>query len=66
MKINIGSTDRIVRIIAGVLIIAVGFIYQSWWGAVGLLPLLTGFVKTCPAYLPFGLSTCKVDSIKQK
>ncbi|MCM8922019.1 MAG: DUF2892 domain-containing protein, partial [Candidatus Thiodiazotropha sp.] len=32
------------------------------WGAIGLIPLLTGVIGWCPAYLPFGLSSCKIDS----
>jgi hypothetical protein len=59
MQANIGSADRIVRIILGVLIIGAGFYYQSWWGAVGLVPLLTAVIRWCPAYLPFGISSIK-------
>ena len=66
MKINVGSSDRIIRILAGASIIAAGFVFQTWWGVVGLLPLVTGLTKTCPAYMPFGLSTCKLESEKQK
>lgn len=65
MKTNVGSTDRILRIILGVVIIAVGFYYQSWWGLVGIVPLATAFMRWCPAYLPFGISTCKTDSGKK-
>ena len=57
MKANVGGLDRIVRIIAGLAILGVGFYYKSWWGLIGLGPLLTGFVRFCPAYLPFGLSS---------
>lgn len=56
---NVGSSDQIVRYILGVLIIGAGFYFQSWWGLVGLIPILTAFVGFCPAYLPFGLSTLK-------
>ena len=59
MKCNMGKGDRIFRIVAGIIIIAVGYYYQSWWGAVGLIPLLTGFVSFCPAYMPFKFSTEK-------
>ena len=65
MKINVGSTDRIIRIIVGIAIILVGFLYGSWWGIIGLVVLLTGILKVCPAYMPFGISTCKTDSAKQ-
>lgn len=60
MKINVGGVDRTVRIVAGLAIIAAGVAFKSWWGAVGALPLLTGVVRWCPAYLPFGISTSKV------
>ncbi|MAT57309.1 MAG: DUF2892 domain-containing protein [Melioribacteraceae bacterium] len=65
MKTNVGSTDRILRIVLGVVIIAVGFYYQSWWGVIGIVPLATAFMRWCPAYLPFGISTCKTDSVKK-
>lgn len=60
MKTNVGGADRVVRIVAGVAIIAAGVAFKSWWGAIGAVPLLTGLIRWCPAYLPFGLSTCKV------
>ncbi|MBU0656788.1 MAG: DUF2892 domain-containing protein [Gammaproteobacteria bacterium] len=59
MTCNVGSTDKTLRIIAGLIIIALGVYYQSWWGAVGAVPLLTGLLGWCPAYLPLGISTCK-------
>lgn len=37
-------------------------VYGSWWGVVGLVPLGTGLVGWCPAYLPFGFSTCAVKN----
>ncbi|MDN6276563.1 MAG: DUF2892 domain-containing protein [Psychrobacter sp.] len=47
------------RIIAGVIIIALGAYYQSWWGIVGLIPLLTGVFRFCPLYTMVGVNTCK-------
>ena len=61
MKCNVGGTDRIIRIILGIVIILAGLYFNSWWGAVGLVPLLTGLFKFCPAYIPFGFSTCGQD-----
>ena len=61
MNCNVGKADRMFRIIAGVVIILVGIYFNSWWGAVGLLPLLTGLLRRCPAYIPFGFSTCLPD-----
>ena len=59
MKCNVGKTDRIIRIIIGVVIIAVGVYFKSWWGAIGVVPILTAAIGWCPAYIPFGISTCK-------
>ncbi len=59
MKCNVGGTDRMIRIVAGVIIILLGFYFQSWWGVVGIVPILTGALRWCPAYIPFGFSTCE-------
>jgi hypothetical protein len=64
MKSNIGKTDRVIRIILGVAIIVIGAYLNSWWGLVGVVLLLTGIIKICPAYLPFGISTCKKNRYK--
>ncbi len=53
MKPNVGGIDKTIRIIA------IGAYLQSWWGAVGIIPLITALINWCPAYLPFGWSTCK-------
>ena len=57
MKKNMGKVDKGIRLVLGVLIIALGFYYNSWWGAVGVIPILTSFISWCPLYVPFGLST---------
>lgn len=61
-KVNVGSADRIVRIIAGVVLLSLFFVYQdaSWryWLLIGIVPLATGLLSRCPAYSLFGLSTC--------
>lgn len=60
MKKNIGSVDRIIRIIVGLAIGAAGIYYQSWWGLVGIVPVVTAFLRFCPLYSPLGLNTgCK-------
>ena len=61
MKTNVGGIDRTLRYIAGLAIIGAGFYFQSWWGLVGLVPILTATFRFCPAYLPFGMSTCRRD-----
>jgi len=65
MKTNVGQIDRIVRIVIGLAIIAVGIVTHSWWGAVGLIPLFTALTRRCPAYVPLGISTCKIDESKK-
>lgn len=57
MKKNIGLTDRRIRVVAGLVIGALGIYFNSWWGLLGLVPLATALIKTCPLYLPFGIST---------
>ena len=59
MQCNVGKTDRMIRKVAGVVIIAAGIYYQSWWGAIGIVPLLTGALRWCPPYQLFGISTNK-------
>lgn len=62
MNKNVGGLDRKVRIIAGLVILSLFFVLDDTyrlWALVGLVPLLTGFIGWCPAYLPFGMSSCK-------
>lgn len=62
MKKNVGSLDRAVRIAAGLTLIALVFVGpKTPWGWIGLLPLATGIIRWCPAYVPFGLRTCRKD-----
>lgn len=61
MKVNVGSTDRMLRIVAGVIIIALGFYYQSLWGVIGLIPLLTGLFRSCVLYSMLGINTCQLQ-----
>jgi len=59
MKINVGGTDRILRIAVGLVLIALAALGQiGVWGWIGLLPLATGVFQFCPAYPLFGFSTC--------
>lgn len=61
MKQNVGTTDRIIRLVIGLVIIGLGIAYGSWWGALGLIPLGTAAVGWCALYQPFGISTCAVE-----
>jgi len=60
MKINIGMADRLVRLMIGFAVIALGIIYGSWWGLLGLIPAITAITGFCGFYVPFGISTCKL------
>ncbi|TDP85939.1 DUF2892 family protein [Aquabacterium commune] len=60
IKSNVGGIDRVVRIGAGLTLVALAATgVVGVWGWLGLVPLATGLSGWCPAYLPFGLSTCK-------
>ena len=62
MKCNVGKTDRVIRVLIGLALLIGGVYFGSWWGAIGLVPLLTAAIGWCPLYLPFGLSTCSVEN----
>ncbi len=64
MKCNVGKTDKIVRWIIGIVAIALGVYFKNWWGAVGLIPIVTASISLCPIYAIFGLSTCKIEEKK--
>jgi len=56
---NEGGWDRGFRIILGIVLLALVFVGpQTAWGWIGLVPLLTGLVGSCPLYRLFGISTC--------
>ena len=57
MKCNVGTTDRVIRIIVGIVIIALGVYFSSWWGLIGIIPLGTGLLRFCPFYRLFGVTT---------
>ncbi|MCG2583979.1 DUF2892 domain-containing protein [Massilia sp. TS11] len=59
MKTNVGPTDRALRIAVGLTLVAgaaLGLV--GAWGYLGLIPMATGVIRFCPAYLPFGFNTC--------
>lgn len=61
MKANVGGIDRILRIVLGLAIIGAGIYFKSYWGLIGLVPLLTATLRFCPLYPIIGLSTCPLD-----
>ncbi|HMV65456.1 MAG TPA: DUF2892 domain-containing protein [Myxococcota bacterium] len=58
---NEGSVDRLLRVVAGLVLVGVALAGVSPWGWIGLIPLVTGVVGTCPLYMAFGLNTCPAD-----
>lgn len=63
MHANVGGLDRVLRIVVGVALIALAATgIVGAWGYIGVVPLLTGLIGWCPAYLPFGFKTCKTGS----
>ena len=64
MNINEGTIDRVIRVIAGLLILSLTFYLQGnlrWLGFLGFIPLLTGVIGTCPLYSMLGMNTCDVN-----
>ncbi|GGF71343.1 YgaP family membrane protein [Alteromonas lipolytica] len=61
MIANVGGIDKVARVVLGLLIISAGVYYQSWWGVIGVVLLLTGIINFCPLYLPFGISSHKKE-----
>ena len=61
MNKNVGGIDRVIRILLGIIILSLFFVLEGnlrWWALAGLVPLMTGLIGWCPAYLPFGIRTC--------
>ena len=67
MEKNIGTVDRVIRVVLGLAIIGAGVYYQSWWGVIGAIPIITALVNYCPAYTLIGVSTkAKIKTEKLK
>lgn len=62
MKINVGGTDRILRIVVGLVLILLVLSGQiGAWGWIGVVPLATGLFRMCPLYSVFGMNTCPLS-----
>ena len=63
MKLNVGGIDRILRIVVGVVLIALAAMGNiGWWGYIGIVPLVTGVFPFCALYTLLGMNTCPVQS----
>lgn len=62
MKANVGSVDRALRIVVGLMLIALAVLGKIGpWGYIGIVPLATGALRVCPAYSLFGWNTCSTQ-----
>lgn len=62
MKFNVGTIDRVLRIVVGLVLIGLAATDTvGWWGWIGVVPLLTGVFRFCPAYTLLGINTCPLN-----
>ena len=67
MKVNVGGIDRVLRIVVGIVLIALTLMNViGVWGWIGVLPLATGLFRVCPAYSLFGMNTCPLKQASAK
>lgn len=62
MKENVGSTDRVIRLIIGIVLLSLLFILDGgakYFGLIGIIPIFTALFKYCPLYTVFGINTSK-------
>jgi len=63
MKTNEGTIDRSVRILAGLVLVALTLTGTiGVWGWIGVVPIITGALGWCPAYTLLGISTCPMKA----
>ena len=61
MAANVGGIDRTLRIVVGIVVLALFFVLEGnarYWALLGIVPLFTGLFRFCPAYPLLGVSTC--------
>ncbi len=58
LPVNVGGLDRILRVVIGLAAITWGISVGSWWGALGIIPLATAAMSTCPVYTLLGMNSC--------
>lgn len=62
MKSNVGSADKVIRLVMALVLFSLFFVLpgdQKWFGLIGFVPLLTGLLNWCPLYTIFGINTCR-------
>ena len=61
MKENVGSLDKVLRIIVGLVLLSLIFILEGnrrWFGLIGIVPLVTALIGWCPLYVILGINSC--------
>jgi Protein of unknown function (DUF2892) len=58
MKVNVGNIERVVRVAVGLGLVAWALMGGPVWAWIGVVPIVTGAIGSCPAYSIFGISTC--------
>ncbi len=61
MKANMGNTDRGIRLVAGLTLLIWAYWANNYLGLIGLVLIATAFIKWCPLYTPFKISTRHQD-----
>jgi hypothetical protein len=63
MTKNEGNIDRILRVVLGLALLSIVFVGpQTLWGLIGIIPLATGLLGTCPIYSIIGINTCSIKN----
>ncbi len=67
MKSNMGSIDRALRIIVGLVLVGLALTSTvGWWGWLGIIPIVTGALGNCPLYSVIGVNTCGTKQCNKK
>jgi len=61
LKKNVGYLDSIIRVFIGSLIVGIGLYFNSFWGFIGLIPVLSGALSYCPIYRILNTTTLSPD-----
>ena len=60
MKLNVGNAERVVRVLVGLVLLALVVVGpKTWWGLIGVIPIATALWGWCPIWSAFGISTRK-------